>query len=133
MSVEELKRALMGKVADAPKNNENDTLIGTGNVQPPPAGRKPGTVDAKWGDPPPPPETYGSSVKREAQNDRGDLLDRILDSPRTSAPAEQSLMQQYFATRDGHPHAPLLQRGRERAGDDDGTLTDQVRRVVGSK
>jgi hypothetical protein len=139
MSVEALKQAMLGKAADAPKTNEDETNKGIGNVREKPADRKPGTLDAKWGDHPPEgnngyPDAYSTGVVREARDTRGGVIERIFDSQRTSAPAEQSLMARLLAhAREGHPHSPLLQRGRppEEKTASDETLTDAVNRVVG--
>lgn len=135
MSVDALKQAMQTKAADAPKNNEDETLKGVGNVYEKPADRKPGTLDALWGDhPTPEPDVYSTAVVREARNDRGGLIDRIFDSQRTSAPAEQALMASLLThAREGHPHSPILQRGRppEEKTASDHTLTDQVMDVIG--
>jgi hypothetical protein len=49
MSVEEIKRAMLGQV----ENNEDARVIkGVNNVYETPPGRAPGTLDAKWGDAP---------------------------------------------------------------------------------
>lgn len=137
MSVDTLKQALMAKsAADNGKlpNNEDETNKGTNGVRKDPEGRAPGTLDAPWGAKPPPPETYGTATRREAQDGRGDLLDRILDSGKTTAPAEQSLMRQYFEhAAEGNPHSPVLQRGHKTASADSETLTDSVMRVVGHR
>jgi hypothetical protein len=135
MSVAQLKEAMLAKAADAPKTNEDETNKGVGNVRENPADRKPGTLDAKWGDhPTPEPDVYSTAVVREARDGRGGLIDRIFDSQRTSAPAEQALMASLLVhAREGHPHSPILQRGRppEEKTASDETLTDQVSRVVG--
>jgi|HubBroStandDraft_3_1064219.scaffolds.fasta_scaffold250740_2 hypothetical protein len=135
MSVAQLKEAMLAKAADAPKTNEDETNKGIGNVRTQPADRKPGTLDAKWGDHPThEPDVYGEGVVREARDTRGGLIERIFDSQRTSAPAEQALMSRLLThAREGHPHSPLLQRGRppEEKTASDETLTDQVSRVVG--
>jgi hypothetical protein len=139
MSVAQLKAAMSAKVADAPKTNEDETNKGIGNVRTQPADRKPGTLDAKWGDHPPEgndgfPDVYGEAAVREARDTRGGLIERIFDSQRTSAPAEQALMGKLLMhAREGHPHSPLLQRGRppEEKTANDETLTDRVNRVVG--
>ena len=139
MSVDTLKQAMLGKAADAPKTNEDETQKGITNVRTPPAGRAPGTLDAKWGDKPREgkdgyPDVYSKGVHQEAQDGRGDLLDRILDAGKTTAPAEQALMRQHFEhAAEGNPHSPILQRGKTASADDSETLTDQVRRVVGHR
>ena len=127
-------RALMGKVADAPKNNEDDTNKGIENVYGPPHGRSPGTLDARWGDTPPPPETYGTGTKREARDGRNEMLERLFDSPRTSADVEQKLLRQNLTHfNEAHSHSPLLQRGRVKEASGEETLTDSVMRVVGHR
>ena len=75
MSDDDLRDAFLSKVADAPKTNENDTNKGINNVYGPPPGRQPGTLDARWGDPPKTgpdgyPINYGTAVRREAGDDR---------------------------------------------------------------
>jgi hypothetical protein len=138
MSVDTLKQAMLGKAADAPKTNENETQKGITHVRMPPEGRAPGTLNAKWGDTPREgkdgyPDVYSEAVHREAQDGRGDLLDRILDAGKTTAPAEQALMRQVFEhAGEGNPHSPLLQRNKT-ASVDEPTLTDQVMRVVGHR
>ena len=143
MSVAELKQAMLGKLADAPKTNEDDTNKGINNVYGPPAGRKPGTLDAKWGDTPKEapdgyPDNYSTAVKREARDDRAGVIERSFDSPKTTAPAEQSLMAQYLEhAAEGQPHSPILQRGHTSkvvtAAADTETLTETVMRVVGRR
>ena len=136
MSVEDLKNAL-AKKADAAKTNENDTQKGVADVREPPPDRAPGTLDAHWGDKPAvgprgDPSVYGTSVEREAKDTRMGVLDRIFDSPRTSASAEKSVMDAYFEhANEGQPHSPLLQRGHKTASADEPTLTDKVNRVIG--
>lgn len=138
MSVDALKQAMLGKVADAPSTNEDETNLGTNNIRKTPAGRAPDTLDARWGDTPSEgrngyPDVYGSAVFRESHDGRGDLLDRIFDSLASSSAAEQGLMRQHFAHADeGEPHSPILQHGRlSKVAEADETLTDQVMRIVG--
>lgn len=130
------------KQADATETNLDDTQKGVNNVYEPPPGRKPGTLNAKWGDSPPEgangyPDIYGTAVMRAAKDSRADMVERIFDSPPTSAPAEQALMSALFENaRDGHPHTPLLQRGRLPVAEhseakEAETLTDSVLRIVG--
>lgn len=129
--------AVFGKhAADNGKipNNEDETNKGVNDVRKDPAERTSGTLDASWGDKPPPPETYGTATRREAQDGRGALLDRILDAGKASAPAEQALMRQHFEhAAEGQPHSPILQRGHKTASADEPTLTDQVMAVVGHR
>jgi len=118
------------------ENNEDQSNKGRGDVYPPPEGRKPGTLDAKWGDKPPVSKNddaavHGTAVEREAHNGRGEMIDRLFDSPKTTAPAEQKEMSEFFANaREGHPHSPMLQRGREKTAADE-TLTDKVMKTIG--
>lgn len=130
------------KQADAPETNLDDTQKGVSNVYEAPSGRKPSTLDAPWGEQPPAgpsgdPDIYGTAVMRSAQDTRANMIERIFDSPTTSAPAEQALMNSLFENaRDGRPHSPLLQRGKSITKDhgedkEAETLTDQVNRVVG--
>ena len=127
------------KQADAPDTNLDDTQKGVNNVYETPPGRKPGTLDALWGDQPPNPDTYGTAVMRSAQDTRADMIERLFDSPSTSASAEQAMMSALFENaRDGRPHSPLLQRGRSSTKDhseakEAETLTDSVMRVVGHR
>lgn len=126
------------------ENNEMATQKGVANVYDPPDGRTPGTLDARWGDVPPEgangyPDIYSKGVMRAAKDTRADMIERIFDSPRTSASPEQAMMSELFVNaRDGHPHNPLLQRGRlpvEEHSEKDAseTLTDSVMRVVGHR
>jgi hypothetical protein len=132
-------KGLLGKVADAAETNEDSTQLSVNNLWPSHAGRRPGTLDAKWGDPSPSgvndyPDVYSSAVMREAKDGRANLLERLFDSPRTSSPAEQALMSEHFENaREGAPHSPMLQRGRLplKVAHADETLTDQVMRVIG--
>lgn len=139
MSVYALKQAMLGKAADAPKNNEDETNKGISNVHRPPEGRAPGTLDAKWGDHPPKghdgyPDIYSSAVLREGADTRGGMLERLFDAPKTDAKTEQALMGQHFNNaRQGAPHSPMLQRGRIKAASAEETLTDAVMRVVGHR
>jgi hypothetical protein len=125
---------MVTKAADAAKTNELDTNKGVNDVRKNPEDRSPGTLDAKWGDhPTPSPDVYSTAVVREAHDGRASLIDRIFDSQKTTAPAEQSLMRQNFVNMaQGNPHSPILQRGKEpeKVASDE-TLTDQVTRVVG--
>ena len=130
------------KQADAAETNLDDTQKGVNNVYEPPPGRKPGTLNAKWGDLPPAgpsgdPDIYGTAVMRSAQDTRADMIERLFDSPATSASAEQTMMSAIFENaKNGRPHSPLLQRGRlptqqhEEAKEAE-TLTDSVMRVIG--
>jgi len=139
MSVDALKQAMLGKVADAPKNNEDDTNKGISDVRKPPEDRKPGTLDAKWGDRPAEDQTHdpavhSSAVRREAADTRGQMLERLFDAPKADAKTEQALMGQNFANaRQGSPHSPMLQRGRVKMAEADETLTDSVMRVIGHR
>ena len=131
MSVEQLQQALLAKRAEAAETNETKTNKGTNAVYPTPPGRYPGTLDAKWGDRPPPPVSNGTAVVEEAKNVRNDMVDRLFDSPATSAPAQQAEMAQLFVNaREGNPHSPLLQRGRM-VKQGEATLMDRVARIVG--
>lgn len=132
------------KQADAAETNLDGTNVSVNNVYEQPPGRHPGTLRAKWGDTPPEgangyPDIYSTGVMRAAQDTRADMIERIFDSPATSAPAEQAMMSELFVNaRDGHPHSPLLQRGRlpikEHSEVDGGrTLTDEVMRVIGRR
>jgi hypothetical protein len=141
MSVDALKQAMLGKVADAPKTNENDTNKGVADVREAPAGRAPDTLDAKWGDHPAKgidghSDVYSSAVLREARDGRSDLLERLFDSPKTTASVEQALVRKNFGDvdRDRVSHSPMLQRGRVKtASADEESLTDKVMRVVGRR
>ncbi len=139
MSVEALKQA-MSKGADAPKTNEDETQKGVADVRKSPADRSPGTLNAQWGDKPAEghngyPDVYGQAALQEARDGRAGLIERIFDSPKTTAPAEQALMRQNFANAsEGTPHNPLLQRGHlpaKTASADRPSLTDKVLRVIG--
>jgi len=138
MSIDLLKEAFEG--AKSPENNESSVNKGINNVYPDPPGRAPGTLDAKWGDKPAEgkdgsPAVYGTGVVREAHNGRGEMIERLFDSPKTTAPAEQNAMQAYFAhAKDGQPHSPMLQRGHDKTAErHEESLMDQVTRVVGRR
>jgi hypothetical protein len=141
MSVEDMKEALAAMSNGRLDDNEETTQKGVGNVYDPPADRRPGTLDAKWGDKPPEghngyPDVYGKAALEAAKDGRGDMLERLFDSPRTMAEVEQSLMAQHFDhAREGTPHSPMLQRNRLplKEASADQTLTDQVMRVVGHR
>ena len=131
------------KIAEATQTNEDDTQLGVNNVYEPPPGRHPGTLSAKWGDQPPAgasgdPDIYGKAVLRGAQDTRSDMIERLFDSPGTSASAEQAAMAALFENaKDGRPHSPMLQRGRlpteEHTEKNAETLTDSVLRVIGHR
>jgi hypothetical protein len=118
------------------ENNEEQTNKGVGDVHTAPKDRKPGTLDARWGDHPPVSKNgdqavFGTAAEREAKDGRNEMIERLFDSPKSSASAEQALMSQNFTgAADGHPHSPLLQRGRVKTAADE-TLTDKVRKVIG--
>jgi hypothetical protein len=139
MSIVDDIRQRMAKAADAPANNELDPNQGVNDVRKNPPDRSPKTLDARWGDHPPEghngyPDVYGTAAVREAHDGRAALIERLFDSPKTTAPIEQALMTQLLShAHEGHPHSPLLQRGRlqEEKTAADETLTDQVNRVVG--
>ena len=132
MSVETLKQAMLNKAADQMHNNEDEAMQRPVQVHHDPAGRKPGTLDALWGDEPPDPEQHSDAVRREAKDDRNEQLERLFTSPASSARSEQAEMNQLLEhAGEGHPHSPLLQRGKQASADD--TLTDQVVRVVGRR
>jgi hypothetical protein len=132
------------KQADAAETNLDDTNVSVNNVYEQPEGRKPGTLNARWGDAPPEgangyPDIYSKGVMRAAKDTRADMIERLFDSPGTSASPAQALMSELFENaRDGHPHSPLLQRGRlpvaeHSEKDASETLTDAVMRVVGHR
>lgn len=138
MSVASLKQAMMNsKTAERMETNEGQMTRGVNNVYANPPGRKPETLDAKWGDKPPPPLTLGTAVQEAAEESREKMIDRLFDSPGTSAPAEQALLRDVLnpATVNAAelPHSALLRRGRtklEKAAEDE-SLTEQVQRVTG--
>jgi len=127
-----LKTASNGRI----ENNEDQTNKGLANVYDPPPGRKPGTLDAKWGDTPPKSKTddqavFGKGVEDEAKNVRNEMIERLFDSPSSSAAAEQKLMGENFTgSAEGHPHSPLLQRERAKTAADE-TLTDKILKTIG--
>jgi hypothetical protein len=138
MSVDQLKQAMEnGKVQD----NEVTTQKGVADVRTAPNDRAPGTLDARWGDKPAEghngyPDVYGQAAVQEAKDGRSSLIERIFDSPKTTAPAEQALMRQNFVhAGDGEPHSPMLQRGHlaKTAEADRPSLTDRVMRLFGRR
>jgi hypothetical protein len=140
MDLEEMKTALGTKLAElTTPTNEDQTVKGIIDVRKDPADRAPGTLDAKWGDEPPKgqngyPDVYSTAVMHESHDGRASLIDRLFDSPRSTAPAEQAEMRQLFANADkGEPHSPMLQHGKHKHAHMhlDETLADQVVRVVG--
>ena len=131
---------VLQKAADTAPTNEDDTVLGVGNVYKKPEGRTPGTLDARWGDDPqvsPDGSTanYGTAVREEAHDDRNEMIERLFDSPKGSAQTEQQEMRQLLLNADeGHPHSPMLQRGHEgKIARADMTLTDLVMRTVGHR
>jgi hypothetical protein len=145
MSVESIKRAMSRTAApmkNAPDNNEAQSTVGMADVFKPPTDRAPGTLDAHWGDHPAEghngyPDVYGTAAMQAAKDGREEMLERLFDSPKTTAPAEQAFMSQHFVNASkGDPHAPMLQRGRlpaKTASVDDETLTDAVVRIAGRR
>lgn len=144
MSVEDMKVALAAMENGRIENNEDQTQKGIANVYPPPEGRKPGTLDARWGDKPAEghngyPDVYGKAALEAAKDGRGDVIDRLFDSPRTMAQVEQQLMGQHFEhAREGTPHSPMLQRNHlplkeASVNESDLTLTDKVMRAAGRR
>lgn len=133
MSVEDLKAAL-SKSAEAPADNEDGINRGVNSVWPVPDDRKPGTIDAKWGDRPPANMVNnGTSVVEAAKDGREDMIERLFDSPKTTAPAEQAAMSALFGgMASAESHSPLLTRGKEKKASDE-TLTDKVVRIAGRR
>lgn len=138
MSVDALKQAMTSmKTAEAVETNEGQMTRGVNNVYPNPPGRKPETLDAKWGDKPPPPMTFGEGVNEAAEEGREKMIDRLFDAAGPSATADQALLRDIFnaeTVNAGHmPHSALLRRGRvkiEKTAEDE-TLTEKVHRVTG--
>jgi hypothetical protein len=144
MSVEDLKTTLASMSNGRIEDNEETPQKGVNNVYEKPDGRRPGTLDARWGDPPAEghngyPDVYGKAALEAAKDGRGDMIERLFDSPRTMAQVEQSLMAQNFVhARDGMPHSPMLQRNHlplkeASVNESDLTLTDKVMRLAGRR
>lgn len=70
-------------------------------------------------------------MEHEAKDGRNEMIERLFDSPKSSAGVEQKLMDENFVgATEGHPHSPMLQRNRVKTAADE-TLTDKVRKIVG--
>ena len=135
MSVESLKQALIdSKTAEKLDTNEDKPTLSQNNVYKDPPGRSPGTLDARWGDKPGPAIVHGTAAVDAAEDGRGGMIDRLFDSPKTTAPAEQELVRTIFnaeTVNEGHPpHSPMLRRGKVKIAEDE-SLAEQVQRVTG--
>lgn len=135
MSVAHLKQAMMdNKTAEQAETNEGQMTRGVNNVYKQPVGRSPGTLDAQWGDKPGPAIVHGKAVIEAAEDGRGEMIDRLLDSPKTTAPVEQALIRDLFTAEtvnEAHPpHSPMLRRGKVKVAEDE-SLAEQVQRVTG--
>lgn len=123
-------------------NNENQTTVGVMNLHTKPEGRRPGTMDALWGDEPSK-ELNGAGVVREGNDDRRGLLGRIFDSLESAnaeAKAEMAERFQHVASHEYEAHSPLLQREKTAAAvlvdehsPEEGSLTDRVVRIAGRR
>jgi hypothetical protein len=141
MSVAELKIALAALSNGRIEDNEGETAKGVGNVYEKPTDRKPGTLDARWGDHPATSANgdaavYGLAALQAAHDGRQGMAERLFSSPATSGPSEQALMRQLLEhANEGHPHSIMLQRGKSEktASDASKTLIDQVMKVVGRR
>lgn len=131
MSVQDMQRAFGDKQAETLPNNEDATTVGAMNVYPNPSDRKPGTLDARWGDKPTAPVENSEAVEREARNDRVELLGRLFDTLEPARENEKKLMSAQFSTQNYEAHSPLLQPKVASVLRPDATLADQVSRVVG--
>lgn len=112
--------------------NEDETNKGVLEVYKTPAGRSPGTVDAKWGDTPlSDPQIHGSGVLREANEGRKELLGRVFDSmPAASANAKASVGD-LFSTKDYASRSTLLGHSKTASSPESLTLSERVRKVAG--
>jgi hypothetical protein len=131
MSVADLKEAVIKLAAGEVETNEDETTKGKANVYPTPEGRKPGTLDALWGDAPPPPVMNSTGAMVAAKESREDMVERLFGVSPTS---EQAVLKSLFnpeTVRDAvTPHSATQRLGRTKTASDE-TLTDAVIRVTG--
>lgn len=132
----------MREAAGRLDDNEDQPTTGMMNVHVNPEGRKPGTLDAKWGDNPPArdngyPDHYGEGVMREAKDDRHGVLKRVFDGiEQASNVAEAEVAQNFAHGASGNyeAHSPLLNRQKTAEHvPDEGSLTDKVLRTIGRR
>lgn len=136
MSIAHLKEATAKLAAGGLETNEDETTKGKANVYPPPPGREPGTLSARWGDAAGHTVVNSTAAVEAAREGREGMVERLFNSPSTSGPAEQELIRTLF-NRDTvedavKPHSAMLRHGRTKTASDE-TLTDRVLRVVGHR
>lgn len=130
---------LKAKLAEQVGNDENTSVKGKQEVHPDPADRKPGTIDAKWGDKPQLdsdgyPNEHGSGITEENNKDRRGVLNALFEDMGAASTADQAFVNQHFSTPAGErrpPHSPLLQKEGEAVQKEVPTLREQVRSTLG--
>jgi hypothetical protein len=131
MSVKYLKQALREKLAaGSTETNEDEMTRGKANVYPDPPGSKQNTAGGNVG--------YSEAAVEAAKQTREEMVERLFDSPKTTAASEQALVNSLFseeAIRERSlPHSIMQRRGRDTSTVKQAeaeTLTDKVRRVTG--
>jgi len=109
--------------------NEDETNKGVLEVYKTPAGRAPGTVDAKWGDTPlKDPQVHGSGVLREAGEGRKYLLGRLFSSMPSASTNAKGVVGAAFDTTNYESHSPLLHKEKTASTT---SLSERVRKVAG--
>lgn len=135
MSVAALKQVMIeSKLAERLADDEDRVVPGKTEVYPKPPGRKDG-LDAKWGDKPAPPMTFGSAAVEAAEEGRENMVERLFAHGAASSTAEKALLREAFnpeTVNQGHtPHSALLRRGHTKLASGDETLMETVKRVTG--
>jgi hypothetical protein len=135
----DLEARMRAKLAELMGNNEDQTVKGKTQVHPDPADRKPGTIDARWGDKPSVdhdgyPNDHSSGVTDESNKDRHGVLSSLFEDMGAASTADQALVNQYFSTPSGErrtPHSPLLHKEAEQLQKPVLTLREQTRGIFG--
>src|SRR5579862_7388811 len=111
------------KTAEAMPNNESSMNRGVMNVYDQPEGRKPGTIDAHWGDLPPARPLgytgdYGKGVMDQARDVRHGVLGRVFDgigAARANAKALLDEMLEHAKSDEYEAHTALLTKEKTSA------------------
>ena len=138
MDLNEMAARLRTKMAEQVGNDEGRIVPGKQEVHPEPGDRKPGTIDAKWGDKPALdsdgyPNQHGSGVEEENNKDRRGVLQTVFENMGVAATADQAFVDQHFSTPFGErrpAHSPLLQKEAATYQKNTLTLREQVRGMI---
>ena len=133
MSARDTVNLLWQKQAERLADDESRLVPGKMDLYPDPAGRAPGTIDARWGDAPNPDKApLGTGTLREINRGRGEMLEKLFESFGSSSAAARAGIAQDFAP--GYEtKAPMLHPHIKTAAPHTPTLTERVRAVVGRR